>query len=243
MSSKAEPPRRRDPTDRQREVIKVIVAYQRKHRCPPSNRDICEQAQLASLSSVCHHLRKLRDAGLVNYMDRRSRTVTVTRAGLRAIRPVNQARTTSAGTRPRASQPQQATRREKIAWVPLVGRIAAGAPILAEPSIEAYWPLPEEIVGAEEGLFMLKVVGDSMTGAGIFSGNLVVIRPLFEAPSNGDIVAAAVDGIEPEGTVKTYQKVGQQVWLMPHNPAHAPILVEVEKAKFFGKVIAVLRQV
>jgi repressor LexA len=131
--------------------------------------------------------------------------------------------------------------REKVAWVPVAGRIAAGTPILAEQSIEDYWPVPKELVGADEGLFMLRVVGDSMTGVGINPGDLVVIRPLFEAPRNGDIVAATVDGIEPEGTVKTYMKMGRRVWLMPHNPAHTPILGE--KAEFAGKVIAVLRQV
>lgn len=241
----AEPPSRRRPSDaptgRRDKIIQVIEAYAREHGCSPSNRDIAELAGLASPSSVSHHLQKLRDAGLVSYDDGRPRTVAVVRPGPRATRPADQARRASGGTRPRAGQPRRAFRQEKIAWVPVVGRIAAGRPILAEQSIDDYWPLPKEVVGADEGLFMLKVAGDSMTGVGIFPGDLVVIRPLFEPPRNGDIVAAAVDGVEPEGTVKTYQKTGRRVWLMPHNPVHTPI--PGDKARFFGKVIAVLRQV
>jgi len=245
MNNNAEPPGRRRPGDaltgRQRTIIQAIETYVQQHGCSPSNRDIGEGAGLVSPSSVSHHLRKLRDAGWVSYEDGHPRTVTVLRSGPQVTRSAGQVRRASGGTRPRAGQPQRAMRREKIAWVPVVGRIAAGIPILTEQSIEDYWPLPKDIVGAEEGLFMLKVVGDSMTGAGIFPGDLVVIRPIFEPPHNGDIVAAVVDGIEPEGTVKTYQKFGRQVWLMPHNPVHTPI--RGDKAKYAGKVIAVLRQV
>jgi len=245
MKDNAEPPSRRGPgnvlTGRQRKIIQAIEAYMREHGCSPSNRDIANRAGLASVSSVSHHLRWLRTAGLVSYDDGCPRTVTVLRPGPRATRPAGQVRRASGGTRPRAGEPQRAVRQEKTAWVPLVGQIAAGAPILAEQSIEDYWPLPKEVVGGEEGLFLLKVVGDSMTGVGIFPDDLVVIRPLFEAPRNGDIVAATVDGIEPEGTVKTYQKLDGQVWLMPHNPVHTPI--PGDKAKFAGKVIAVLHQV
>jgi repressor LexA len=97
------------------------------------------------------------------------------------------------------------------------------------------------VVGAEEGLFILKVVGDSMTGAGIFSGDWVMVRELFDRPRNDDIVAALLDGNEVEGTVKTYKKVNRRIWLMPHNPAHAPI--PGDNAIIRGKVVAVLRQV
>jgi repressor LexA len=245
LRNDAEPlPRRRPrdvPTARQRTIVQIIEAYRQEHGCSPSHRDIADQAGLASPSSVNHHLRQLRDAGLVSYDDGCPRTVTVTRPGLRAARPAGQARRRSGSPRPRAGRPRRDARWQKVAWVPVAGRIAAGGPILAQQSIEDYWPLPREVVGADEGLFMLKVVGDSMTGVGIFPGDLVVIRPLFEAPHNGDIVAATIEGIEPEGTVKTYQKIGRRAWLMPHNPAHTPI--PGDKAEFAGRVIAVLRQV
>jgi repressor LexA len=143
--------------------------------------------------------------------------------------------TSTAGWRPGDTGPQ------KVAWVPIAGRIAAGSPVLAEQAIEDYLPLPREVVGREEGLFILEVVGDSMIGAEIVTGDWVVVRPLFQAPRNGDIVAATIDGVELEGTVKTYKKVGRHVWLMPQNPAYTPI--PGGKAKFAGKVVAVLRRV
>jgi repressor LexA len=97
------------------------------------------------------------------------------------------------------------------------------------------------MVGAEDGLFILKVVGDSMTGVGIFPGDWVVVRQLYERPKDGDIVAALLLGFEAEGTVKTYKKVDRRVWLMPQNPAYTPI--PGDKATIQGKVVAVLRQV
>jgi repressor LexA len=129
---------------------------------------------------------------------------------------------------------------DKVVWVPIVGRIAAGRPILAQESIEGYAPMPAEVVGRDEGLFVLEVVGESMTGVGIFPRDWVVVRLLYESPQNGDIVVATVDGVEPEGTVKTYQKVDRQIWLMPQNSASTPI--PGGKARIVGKVVAVLRR-
>ena len=128
-----------------------------------------------------------------------------------------------------------------VVLVPIVGRIAAGGPIRSEQETEGRLPLPTEVVGRGDGLFMLRVSGHSMIGVGIFDGDLVVIQPLYELPKHGDIVAATIDDVEVEGTVKKYVKDGQQVWLMPQNPAYTPI--PGGKAKFAGKVVAVLRQV
>jgi Peptidase S24-like len=97
------------------------------------------------------------------------------------------------------------------------------------------------VVGRAEGLFILQVSGDSMTGVGINSGDWVVVRQLFQPPRNGDIVAAEIEGVEVEGTVKTYMKRGRDVWLMAHNPAYLPI--PGNQAKIRGKVIALLRRV
>jgi repressor LexA len=125
--------------------------------------------------------------------------------------------------------------------VPVAGQVAAGEPIPPLGPAGRSIPLPTEVVGAEEGLFILKVVGDSMIGVGIFPGDWVVVRELFEKPRDGDIVAALIDGIEVEGTVKTYKKVDRRVWLMPQNPAYTPI--PGDKAIIRGKVVAVLRRV
>jgi repressor LexA len=122
--------------------------------------------------------------------------------------------------------------------VSLVGRIAAGVPILAQEMVEDTFWLPRRLVG-EGRLFMLKVAGDSMTGAGIVDGDLVVVREQSVA-ENGEIVAAAViRGGEAEATVKTLQGANGHVWLMPQNPAYAPI--PADDATIFGKVVAVVR--
>jgi repressor LexA len=124
--------------------------------------------------------------------------------------------------------------------VPLVGRIAAGVPITAQQEVEDTFLLPRKFVGRGT-LFMLKVAGDSMINAGISDGDYVVIRQQEEVAS-GDIVAALLDGIEPEATVKTFQRADDgHYWLMPHNPAYAPI--PGGKAEIMGRVVAVLRMV
>jgi len=120
--------------------------------------------------------------------------------------------------------------------VPVVGRIAAGGPILAEESIEDVFPLPRQLVG-EGTMFLLEVRGDSMIEAAICDGDWVVIRQQPTA-DNGDIVAALLDD---EATVKTFKRSGGQVWLMPHNPAYDPI--DGNHATILGKVVAVLRRI
>ncbi len=121
-------------------------------------------------------------------------------------------------------------------FVPVVGRIAAGGPILAEQLIEDVFPLPRSLVG-EGTLFLLRVVGDSMVDAAISDGDWVVVRQQDDA-DNGDIVAAMIDG---EATVKTLQRRDGHVWLLPHNPAYAPI--DGDEATVLGKVVTVLRKV
>ena len=120
--------------------------------------------------------------------------------------------------------------------VPVVGRIAAGGPILAEQAVEDVFPLPKELVG-EGSLFLLKVVGDSMIDAAITDGDWVVVRQQPNA-ENGEIVAAMLDN---EATVKTYKRKDGHVWLLPHNPDYAPI--DGDEATVLGRVVAVLRRV
>ena len=121
-------------------------------------------------------------------------------------------------------------------YVPVLGRIAAGGPILAEEAVEDVFPLPRELVG-EGSLFLLKVVGESMVDAAICDGDWVVVRQQNVA-DNGDIVAAMIDG---EATVKTFKRTRGQVWLMPHNPAFDPI--PGNDAAVLGKVVTVIRKV
>jgi repressor LexA len=126
--------------------------------------------------------------------------------------------------------------------VPLIGRIAAGGPILAEETIEDVFPLPKQIVG-DGTLFLLKVVGDSMINAAIADGDWVVVRQQEDA-ENGEIVAAQLEGAQDqaEATVKTLRRAGDgHIWLMPHNPAYDPI--PGDNATILGRVVAVLRRV
>jgi repressor LexA len=121
------------------------------------------------------------------------------------------------------------------AYVPVLGRIAAGGPILAEEAVEDVFPLPKEIVG-EGSLFLLRVAGDSMVGAAITDGDWVVVRQQPTA-DNGEIVAAMIEG---EATVKTFKRKDGHAWLMPHNEAYEPI--PGDDATILGKVVAVLRR-
>ncbi|MFO7191380.1 MAG: transcriptional repressor LexA, partial [Thermocrispum agreste] len=121
------------------------------------------------------------------------------------------------------------------AYVPLVGRIAAGGPVLAEQAVEEIYPLPKDLVGEGE-LFLLTVAGDSMIDAAIADGDLVVVRKQPTA-DNGEIVAAMIDG---EATVKTFKRKDGHVWLMPQNEAYDPI--PGDEATILGKVVAVLRR-
>ena len=213
-------------TWRQRKVLQVIRESVQRRGYPPSMREIGEAVGLTSTSSVSYQLSTLQSKGYLRRDAGRPRTVEVRLPGHPAVRPEPDPDDDSAMDI--ASQ--------EAAYVPLVGRIAAGGPILAEEAIEDIFPLPRQIVG-EGTLFLLKVVGDSMVNAAIADGDWVVVRqqPVAE---NGDIVAAMIDG---EATVKTFKRSADHVWLMPHNPAYTPI--PGDEAEILGKVVAVLRRV
>ena len=146
-------------------------------------------------------------------------------------------------TKPRAIEVVDAgrdtdLRRAPVRDVPLVGRIAAGTPILAEEDIEEIFPLPTQFVG-NDPVFMLRVQGDSMIDAGILDNDLVVVRRTPEA-RDYDIVAALVDG--EEATVKRFRREGERVLLISENPAYAPMVFE-SGVEILGRVVAVLRTV
>ena len=226
----ADLPDRPDPdhvlTWRQRKVLQVIRDSVQRRGYPPSMREIGEAVGLTSTSSVSYQLSTLQSKGYLRRDAGRPRTVEVRLPGHPAVRHEPD---------PDAGSPMNIASQE-AAYVPLVGRIAAGGPILAEESIEDIFPLPRQIVG-EGTLFLLRVVGDSMINAAIADGDWVVVRqqPVAE---NGDIVAAMLEG---EATVKTFKRAADHIWLMPHNPAYTPI--PADDAEILGKVVAVLRRV
>lgn len=231
-----ETPDKPDPdhvlTWRQRKVLQVIRDSVQKRGYPPSMREIGEAVGLTSTSSVSYQLSTLQKKGYLHRDVGRPRTVEVRLPGHPAIRP-EQAKNGEAeavGTDGLDIPSQEAM------YVPLVGRIAAGIPILAEEQVEDVFPLPRQLVG-DGTLFLLKVAGDSMINAAIADGDWVVVRQQEDA-ENGEIVAAMVEG---EATVKTLKRSDGHAWLMPHNPAYTPILGD--DATILGKVVAVLRRV
>jgi repressor LexA len=207
-------------TPRQQRVLEVIREWVQRFGYPPSVREIGEAVGLTSTSSVAHQLRALERKGYLHRDPNRPRAV--------GIRPPDSA--------PKASQaPSGEPARPSPVFVPVVGRIAAGGPVLAEQAVEDVFPLPKEIVGGGS-LFLLRVVGDSMVEAAITDGDWVVVRQQPSA-ENGEVVAAMIDG---EATVKTFKRRDGHVWLLPHNPAYEPI--PGDEATVLGRVVAVLRR-
>ncbi len=208
-------------TQRQRMVLEVIRDSVQRRGYPPSMREIGEAVGLTSTSSVSHQLRTLQRKGFLRRDPNRPRAVEVRMPGGRQIRAV--------ATEGYEEGPAPA-------YVPLVGRIAAGGPILAEESIEDVFTLPKQLIG-EGDHYLLQVQGDSMIEAAITDGDWVVVRQQPDA-DNGDIVAAMIDG---EATVKTFKRQDGHVWLLPQNPAYDPI--PGDASSVLGKVVAVLRKI
>ncbi|EKF24114.1 repressor LexA [Mycolicibacterium hassiacum DSM 44199] len=210
-------------TERQRTILEVIRQSVTTRGYPPSIREIGDAVGLTSTSSVAHQLRTLERKGYLRRDPNRPRAVDV-RGVDDPTRPLVSTDVAGSDALPEPT------------YVPVLGRIAAGGPILAEEAVEDVFPLPRELVG-EGSLFLLKVVGDSMVDAAICDGDWVVVRQQNVA-DNGDIVAAMIDG---EATVKTFKRTRGQVWLMPHNPAYDPI--PGNDAAILGKVVTVIRKI
>jgi repressor LexA len=213
-------------TPRQRKVLEVIRDWVDRFGYPPSVREIGDAVGLTSTSSVHHQLRTLERKGYLRRDPNRTRAVDV--RSPEDLADVDSGTGTEADVAMRSERPSPA-------YVPLLGNIAAGGPILAEQAVENVFPLPREIVGEGE-LFLLNVKGDSMIEAAITDGDWVVVRqqPVAE---QGEIVAAMIDG---EATVKTLKRRDGHVWLMPANSAYEPI--PGDEASILGRVVAVLRR-
>src|SRR5699024_5502158 len=220
-----------DPTDsvtrtpkltaRQQSILNFLQRYLQDRGFPPSIREIGDAVGLSSPSSVAHQLKVLQRKGYPHRDQNRPRAVELRRPG-------------RSGTT--EFSPEE-TGDEHSTSIPLLGRIAAGGPILAEESVEEVFSLPRRLVG-EGRLFMLTVVGDSMIDAAITDGDLVVVRQQDDA-ENGDIVAALLD---EEATVKVLRRTEDgHVQLMPRNDTYEPI--NGDRATILGKVVTVMRRV
>jgi repressor LexA len=209
---------------RQHKIVQHIEDSIRCNGYVPSLREIAGAVGLKSTSSVSYQLSVLAQKGYLTREARRPRTAVLRNPAQRRVDP---------GLADLANQ--------GMASVPMVGRIAAGRPILVDESVEDVMPLPRQLVGGGD-LIMLTVVGESMINASIADGDWVVVRRESDI-ENGDIVAAMVESdtsSDREATVKTFKKVDGHIWLIPHNPAFSPILAD--DAEIIGKVVSVLRR-
>lgn len=208
----------RELTDRQRQVLEFIRETVAARGYPPSVREIGEAVGLSSPSTVHSHLSALVKAGLIRRDPSKPRAIEVLDAT--------------------ASPPEELIDDGRVRQVPLVGRVAAGRPILAAEDIEDVMPLPGDLVGSGP-VFMLQVKGESMVEAGIMDGDFVVVRRQDDAV-DGEIVAVLVEG--EEATVKRLRRRDGQVILESENPVFEPMVFDSD-VQILGKVVSVFRRV
>jgi repressor LexA len=216
-------PAERALTPVQRAILDFVLDYTRRSRCSPSYSEIGDAVRLKSSSAVSYQLGVLEIMGYLSRQPGRPRSIAVT-----------------ALYRRDPSAASAGDHDDDVACVPLVGRIAAGGPILAFEDIEENLLLPRSIVGHGD-LIALRVRGDSMIGAGINHGDVVVIRKQCRVEIGENAAAMIRDEVtgDFEATVKEYRVYNGHIWLMPHNPAYPPI--PGDNAEIIGKVTAVLR--
>jgi len=198
--------------DKQQKILDFVNEYMHEYGYPPSIREICKGVGLSSTSTVHAHLETLKRNGLLEKADSKSRS-------LRIKNPVN-----------------EMVAESDIVNVPLIGRVAAGSPILATENLERTFPIPADFVGNSSPSFMLKVKGESMIEAGIFDGDYIIVRQQAVA-NNGEIIVALIDD---EATVKTFYKEKDHIRLQPENSTMEPIIVK--EAAILGKVVGVIRK-
>lgn len=198
-------------SQKQKEILEYIKQEILNKGYPPAVREICEAVHLKSTSSVHSHLETLEKNGYIRRDPTKPRAIEI------------------------IDDTFNLTRRE-VVNVPMIGRVAAGEPILAVENIESYFPVPTEFMPNEK-TFMLKVKGESMINAGIFDGDNILVKQQSTA-SNGDMVVALVDD---SATVKTFYKEEGHYRLQPENDTMEPIIVDADQVEILGKVFGVFR--
>lgn len=194
---------------KQKEILEYIKAQILERGFPPAVRDICEAVHLKSTSSVHSHLETLEKNGYIRRDPTKPRAIEILDDTFNLLR-------------------------REVTNVPIIGRVAAGEPILAEQNIENYFPVPMEMLPNNQ-TFLLKVHGESMINAGILDGDMILVEER-QAASDGDMVVALV---ENEATVKTFYKEDRYIRLQPENDFMDPIIVD--DVLIVGKVIGVFR--
>lgn len=195
-------------SDKQLEIYEFLKIYTENKGYPPSVREICEAVNLRSTSTVHGHLKKLEKKGLIKRDPTKPRALEII---------------------------EMSNSKKEMLNIPIIGKVTAGAPILATENIEDTFPIPIEYIKHNDELFMLKVTGDSMINAGINDGDYAIIE---KAPTaeNGDIVVAL---IENEATIKTFYKEKDHIRLQPENDTLSPIVVE--DCSILGKLVGLFR--
>lgn len=206
-------------TKRQQQIYDYIRSYQEEKGYPPSVREMAAAVGLSSPSTVHAHLNALEERGLI----KRDRTKP------RAIEVFNEDGSSA------KQNPGAETETRGSITLPLVGRVAAGMPILAEQNIEDTFTVPTEIA-TDASSFILEVHGESMINVGIYNGDYIIVREQHSA-TNGEIIVAMIDG---EATVKTFYKEQGRVRLQPENDTMEPIYAD--NPTVLGKVVALMRR-
>ena len=223
-------------SDRQRRILEVIRDAVILRGYPPSIREIGDAVGLNSTSSVAYQLKELEKKGALRRDPHKPRAVDV-----RDLKQKLDKHAGKPGPKPKgpAGIPEVPEGAAAPTYVPVVGQIAAGNPILAEQHIEEHMALPTELVGSGE-LYLLRIVGESMVDAGIFDGDWVVVQSPNTA-EQGDFIAAMIEGdAENEATVKEWRVDSAGTWLWPHNRDFEPIRVD-GRVTVLGRVVSVLR--
>lgn len=202
-----------DLSPRQQETLDVILAHIREHGLPPTIREIMTKLKVAYPRGVQRHLEALEQKGYIS-RDSRSRGITVAERFRDKLSDLS----------------------DKIVSLPLLGRIPAGGPMLAEENIEDWITLPTELTKGKQDVFILKTQGDSMIGGGIFDGDLLIVQPQ-ETAQHGDIVVALLGD---DATVKRFVQKDNMAYLKAENPAYKNIYPDQEWT-VQGKVMAVVR--
>ena len=203
-------------TGKRREILEFIAAQLRDRGYPPSVREIGEAVGLTSSSTVHTHLTTLQKQGYLRRDPTKPRAIEVRWDSMSGV----------------------AMERRPARHVPLVGDVAAGTDVLAQERVEELLPLPEDFTG-DGPVFMLRVRGDSMIGAGILDGDFVVVRQQPTA-DNGEIVVAGIPG--DEATVKTFSRRGTSIVLAPSNPDMQAMVFPADDVTVFGRVVTVFRR-
>lgn len=201
----------KEKNESQEKILNFVNDYVKENGYPPSIREICKGVGLSSTSTVHAHLTNLTKKGLITKGGSKSRSIKV------------------------VNQELEVPDNEEVVQIPVIGRVAAGSPILATENLERYFPIPVDFVGNSKS-FMLKVKGESMIEAGIFDGDYIIVKQQAVA-NNGEMVVALVGD---EATVKTFYKEKDYIRLQPENHTMEPIIVK--EVAILGKVAGVIRK-